>query len=132
MRVKITNWIISPLPEDWNYNLTEIKPIRTLPQNALYWGVFLPQIVEKYREMWIDWTCEDWHDVWKDKFLSRRRKDLLTNRRKKKEWSTTELNTKQFKDYMERISQYLISTIQWSPRIDNITEDDLLYWESII
>jgi len=132
MKVKVQSWTITPIPADGYYNLTEIKPLRSLWQNSLYWGAFLPQVMLIYREQGIQWTCEDWHDVFKDKFLSKRRKDLLTGRRKKKEWTTTGLNTKGMSEYMKAISNYMIDTVWSCPKIDNITEADLIYWESII
>ena len=132
MRVKIYSWTITPEIKDGYYNLTEIKPLRSLWQNDLYWWVFLPQVMMIYREVWIFGTAEGWHDTFKDKFLSKRRKDLLTGRRKKKDWTTKGLNTKGMSDYMKAISNYMIDTVWSCPKIDNITEADLIYWESII
>lgn len=132
MKVKVQSWITTPTPADGYYNLTEIKPLRSLWQNALYWSVFLSQVMVIYRGKGIEWTRDDWHDVFKDKYLPTRYKNPLTKRRRKKDGTTTKLNTKQFKDYMQAISNYMIDTVETCPKIDNITEADLIYWESII
>ena len=76
-------------------------------------------------------TTEDLHELFKARFLSRRVKSPISKRYNKVVGSTTELSTKQFKQYMERIDEYLMDTFQWHPVIDKMTEADLEYYDTL-
>lgn len=77
-------------------------------------------------------TTEDLHELFKARFLSKRVKSPISKRYIKSVGSTTNLSTKQFNEYMTRIDEYLIDTFQWHPIIDNMTEADLIYYDTLI
>jgi len=121
-----------PKLEDWEYKITVAKHNRSLAQNRLYWGYFLKQICLYYKEIWIKISIDDLHFEFK-KRLPRKRiySDFTSKKYIVISWSTSDLTTSQFTSYIESINEELMDRYQWSVELD-ITEDDLIYWESII
>ena len=122
--------IIKYLQDDKVYIVNEYKPKRTIPQNRLYHWYFIKRLVEILNSKWISTTGEELHEELKTRFLTKRIKSKITKRYNKVTYSTTSLNTKEFKEYMERINNWFIDkTWEW---VDlNITETDLLYYENL-
>lgn len=71
--------------------------LRSLRENAYYWGVVLPVLCE-----WSGYTAEEMHDALKEKFLGKC--DKRTKLWKTK--STAELTTAEFEDYVSEIRQW--------------------------
>jgi hypothetical protein len=88
-----------------NLYISEIKPVRTNSQNAYYWCI-IAYLVEQ--------TGNDknkLHDFFKNEFLQTDEKHAvkfgISYRYSYHYRSTTELNTKQFTDYIERICVFV-------------------------
>ncbi|PZM86411.1 hypothetical protein DLH72_01015 [Candidatus Gracilibacteria bacterium] len=99
---KIKNFSNQKLP-DGRYKITEVKNFRSLEQNKLYWAI-LNFISENYKEKGFIYTTDFLHEKFKKAFLPRKR--IYSDFSKKYVLclsSTTELNTKQFKNYIENI-----------------------------
>lgn len=120
-RIKVQS-IIQALKEDvhWIVDIKRYRKKRTLSQNKLYW-------------MWINCIAsetgnkpDDIHDYLKDRFLPKRIIKLYNEETKEVPISTTELNTKQFTDYLNAIDAD-VST----EGIRLLYPDDL-HWESFI
>ena len=134
-------WSFPKLP-DWLYKITEAKKNRSLDQNRLYWGYILKFIVQQYKDFWYIHTTEQLHTIFKRAFIPKKREYSDFNKRKfvQKLWSTADLNTKQFSDYIKMIQsifEFWHMDKLGLEKIDNfiipdINEDELLYWESII
>lgn len=119
--------------KDGTYVATQPKSIRSVQQNRMYWGWFLKHLVLFHEEKWEVYTLEQLHDAFKKTLLKKRIYNQVWNKRK---WvtevgSTSNLNTKQFKDYMEKINKMYMDAHGWQvPECPN--EDELLYWEKMI
>lgn len=119
--------------KDGTYVATEPKSIRSVQQNRMYWGWFLKHIVIFHEEKGDVYTVEQMHDAFKKTLLKKRIYNQVWNKRK---WvteigSTSDLNTKQFKEYMEKINKMYMDAHGWSvPECPN--EEELLYWEKMI
>lgn len=118
---KIKNFSNQKLP-DGRYKITEVKNFRSLEQNKLYWAI-LTYISEVYKEKWFIYTTEFLHEKFKKAFLPRKR--IYSDFSKKYILclsSTTELNTKQFKNYIENIKIvcefWKLWQIKWLKKID--------------
>ena len=134
-------WSFPKLP-DWLYKITEAKKTRTLKSNSYYWWYILTFIIQQYKDFWYIHTKDELHYIFKKAFLPRKREYSDFNKKKfiQKIWSTADLNTKQFSDYIEMIKsifefwymEKLNLEIIDNFIIPDINEDELLYWESII
>lgn len=99
---KIKNFSNQILP-DGKYKISQVKNNRTLEQNKLYWAI-LSYISEVYKNNWFFYTTDFLHEKFKKAFLPKKR--IYSDFSKKYVFcltSTTELNTKQFKNYIENI-----------------------------
>ena len=76
---------------------------RSIPQNDLYWGWYIPHLVKWFADLWIFTESETVHETLKDILLSKRKKNKITKKYRKVTLSTTDLNTKEFKKYLEDI-----------------------------
>jgi len=127
-----------PKLKDWQYEIRERKRIRSLEQNRLYWGYIIKFIVLKYEEVWEIYTKDYIHDklkkalLWKERVYSDFSKKYIL-----KSKSTTNLNTKQFKEYIDRIKIlcefWKLDQIPWLSKLEpfvipDITEEELLEW----
>lgn len=88
------------------------KNSRTLAQNGYYWGIVLGTISD-----YTGYEVEDLHNHFKYHFLKRKVGNLDTFK------STTELNTKEFSDYIEHIRKFANQVIG----IDILTPEDAGY-----
>jgi len=125
-------WNFWELP-DWIYKAEKPKSNRSLQQNRLYWGWFLKHLVKFHEEKGDIYTLEQLHEAFKVSLLKKRIYNKVWNKRKwiSDIWSTAELTTKQFKDYMEKINKMYMDAEGWQvPECPN--EDELLYRESLI
>lgn len=130
---KKENWKIVwffPKLKDWIWEVKEVKMTRSIKQNALYWVYFLKQLVLFHNELWEVKTVESLHEELKKTFLKVRVKSDFSKKWIWKVWTTTKLNTKQFKKYMEKINNYYMENFWFSVDLD-ISQNDLLYWESL-
>lgn len=75
---------------------------RSSPQNRYYWGAMLPIVKDGLKELGIDMSKEQTHEMLKYRFLKREfitsDGDILQSI-----GSTTELSTKEFNEYIESI-----------------------------
>lgn len=75
---------------------------RSTPQNRYYWGAMLPIVKEGLKGVGIEMSKEQTHEMLKYKFIKREfitsDGDILQSI-----GSTTELSTKEFKEYIESI-----------------------------
>ena len=114
---EIKNWKILwffPTLEDWKYKITEVKRVRSLDQNRLYWGYIIKYIVLKYKEVWILHTKDYIHDKLKRTFLKKER--VYSHFSKKfvlQVWTTTNLNTKKFSEFIEKIKIFCEHWVLW-------------------
>lgn len=141
---KKENWkIISSFPKlpDWNYKICIVKKTRSLDQNRFYWWYVLKFIVLQYKDFWYIYTTENLHDIFKKVFIPKKRiKSDFSRKFVYLSGSTSDLNTKQFSDYIERIKaifEFWEMEKLWLEKIDSfvipdIDNDDLLYRESLI
>lgn len=125
---------------DGTYEAKPVKKTRSIAQNSMYWGYVLPFIVKQYSEAWEVMTAYNLHEHIKLLVPRKRIKSDFSKSYIFQKWSTTDLSTKQFKELIEKVKalcefwelhqlklQYIQPFI-----IPDITEDDLLYWQSII
>lgn len=130
-----------PKLKDWYWKITEAKKTRTLNQNRLYWGYILTFIIKQYKEFWYIHLKDELHKTFKKYLLPRKRiKSDFSKSYVYVSWTTTDLNTKQYSEYIEMIKamfEFWEMEKLWLEKIDSfvipdITEDELIYWESII
>lgn len=138
------NWkIISSFPKlpDGNFKITPVKNTRSLNQNKLYWGYILKIIILQYKDFWYIYTVDNLHEIFKKVFIPKKRiKSDFSRKFVYLSGSTSDLNTKQFSDYIERIKaifEFWEMEKLWLEKIDSfvipdIDNDDLLYRESLI
>ena len=134
--------IVSSFPSlpDWFYTIQETKKNRSLDQNRMYWGYILTYIVKQYEEAGETLTKTYLHETMKLLIPRKRVKSDFTKWYVFKKWSTTDLNTKQFKEYIDKIKAlcefwelHQLKLPYIKPFvIPEINEEDLLYWESLI
>lgn len=133
-------WTFPKLP-DWVYKITEAKKTRWIQANRYYWGYVLKFIVLQYKEFWYIHTVDSLHEIFKKAFVPRKRvKSDFSKNYIYIMWSTADLNTRQFKDYMDMIKaifEFGEMEKLWLEKIDSfiipdINNDELLYWESMI
>lgn len=129
-----------PLP-DWNYKILEVKKTRSLNQNRFYFWYILKFIILQYREFWYIYTVDNLHEKFKKAFIPKKRiKSDFSKKCIYVMWSTWDLNSKQFSDFIERIkSIFEFGEMEqlWMEKIDrfvipDLNEDELLYYESLI
>lgn len=127
-----------PKLQDWKYKIVKIKKIRSPEQNRLYWGYIIKYITLQYREAWYIHTKDYIHECFKKAFLPRNRVySDFTKKYIMLSWSTTELTTKQFTEYIENIKILCefgklweikwLESIEWFV-IEDIWEKELLEW----
>ena len=75
---------------------------RSSPQNRYYWGAMLPIVKDGLKELGIDMSKEQTHEMLKYRFLKR---EFITSDGDILQiiGSTTELSTKEFNEYIESI-----------------------------
>ena len=75
---------------------------RSSPQNRYYWGAMLPIVKEGLKELGIEMSKEQTHEMLKYKFIKR---EFITSDGDILQiiGSTTELSTKEFNEYIESI-----------------------------
>ena len=124
--------------QDWKYKIVKIKKIRSPEQNRLYWGYIIKYITLQYKEAGYIHTKDYIHECFKKAFLPRNR--VYSDFTKKYimcSWSTTELTTKQFTEYIENIKILCEFGKLWEVRwleyiewfvIEDIWEKELLEW----
>lgn len=127
-----------PKLQDWKYKIVKIKKIRSPEQNRLYWGYIIKYITLQYKEAGYIHTKDYIHECFKKAFLPRNR--VYSDFTKKYimcSWSTTELTTKQFTEYIENIKILCEFGKLWEVRwleyiewfvIEDIWEKELLEW----
>ena len=127
-----------PKLQDWKYKIVKIKKIRSPEQNRLYWGYIIKYITLQYKEAGYIHTKDYIHECFKKAFLPRNR--VYSDFTKKYimcSWSTTELTTKQFTEYIENIKVLCEFGKLWEVRwleyiewfvIEDIWEKELLEW----
>jgi len=136
---KIT-WYFPQL-HDWEYKIEKSKKTRSLKSNSYYWWFVLSYIIETYKDYWYIHTKDELHEIFKTAFIPKKR--VYWDFSKKyvmRKWSTTELNTKQFTDYIkmiESIFEFWHMEKLWLEKIEkfvvpDISQDELLYRESKI
>lgn len=138
---EINKWKILwffPKLNDWKYKITEVKRIRSPEQNRLYWWYIIKFIVIQYNEVWYLHTKDYIHECFKKAFLPKQR--VYSDFSKKyviKAWSTTDLNTKQFSEFIWKIKifseHWVLWEIKWLEPLDwfvipDISEEELLDW----
>lgn len=75
---------------------------RSIPQNNLFHGWMLQ--LEKKSHVW--YTAEEWKELFKTNFLSTKHRNILDRRKKiTRTRSTTELSTKEFNEFLEKIQE---------------------------
>lgn len=127
-----------PKLKDWKYKIVEVKKIRSPEQNRLYWGYIIKYITLQYKEAGYIHTKDYIHECFKKAFLPRNR--VYSDFTKKYimcSWSTTELTTKQFTEYIENIKIlcefWKLWEVRWLEQIEwfaieDIWEKELLEW----
>lgn len=133
-------WSFPKLP-DWVFKITEARKTRSLQANRYYFWYVIKYIILQYKEFWYIYTIKKLHETFKKAFVPRKRiKSDFSNKYIYVMWSTTDLNTKQFKDYIDMIKaifefgkmELLEMEIIDNFVIPDITDDELLYRENII
>lgn len=123
---------------DWLYEIRERKQIRSLEQNRLYWWYIIKFIVLQYKEAWHIHTKDYIHDLFKKCFLKKEREySDFSKRYILKSWSTTNLNKKQFTEFINNIKIICefgkLWEIKWLESLEpfiipDINEEELLTW----
>jgi len=84
--------------------IKEYKDNRTLEQNAYLWGVVYPAIREWHIEKHgIDYTCEEYHEHYKKRFIDSIVKEVFGDIQK---IYTTKGSKKKFNSYIEKLYQH--------------------------
>jgi hypothetical protein len=89
--------------------VSKIKSQRSISQNRYYWGVVLDYIVKETSGISTDIDKEHIHEVLRYKFLRSEKVDPFTGEVIEYSKSTTSLNTKEFKDYIEQVVHWAYS-----------------------
>lgn len=127
--------------KNWFYKITEVKQIRSIAQNRFYFWYILKLIVKSYLDFWYIHTTEELHTIFKKAFIPKVKiKSDFSKKFIYQIGSTTQLNTKQFKEFIDQIKiifEFWEMEKLGLEKIDNliisdIREDDLIYWESLI
>lgn len=100
---------IESLP-DGRYKMDiESLDTRTERQNAYLWWWIYPQAVELYRDSWLPVRDKDIHLYYKQEFLRKRKKCIVSKRYRMVVGSTATLSKKDFKRYIEQINEDCVS-----------------------
>lgn len=86
---------------------------RTNDQNKYYWGVVVNMLSD-----YTGFTDEEMHNLLKNKFLTKHK--IIKDKLLVSSYSTTELDTAQFSDYIEKIKDW--ASIEFSLYIPNANE----------
>jgi len=123
--------------KDWLYEIKERKKIRSLDQNKLYWGYILKYIVQEYKDCWYIYTTNYIHKKFKKAFTPRIKvKSDFSKKYIWQSWSTANLTTKQFSEYIQAIKVIMefwemdkleLEKISWFI-IPDVDEKELLNW----
>ena len=98
---------IQSLDENTLLQVKELRETRSQAQNRLYWQR-LWLIREWFAEKWILIHQNDLHEWFKEKFIKTTyRVNKLTKKRYKQEKTTTNLDKKEFSQYLKDIDSYL-------------------------
>ena len=98
---------LSKQDENSKFEIKQFKENRTLRQNRLY-HQRLWFIVKAFDNKWIFITSEDLHEWLRDKLIKGKyQRNVFTGKRKLHRKSTTELNKKDFSEYLSNIDKYL-------------------------
>lgn len=98
--------------EEEIFEIKEFKENRTQRQNRLYWK-WINDLVWCFDEKWIFTTSEDLHEWLKVKLIKWKYVlNSFTNKRELKRKSTTDLNKKEFSQYIKDIEKYLWQTFE--------------------
>lgn len=128
-----------PSLHDWKYKITEVKRMRSPEQNRLFWGYIIKYIVMMYKEAWYIHSKDYVHECFKKAFLEKVKvySDWEQDKYILKAWSTTNLNTKQFSEFIWKIKifceHWVLWEIKWLENLEpfiipDISEDELLEW----
>lgn len=82
----------------------ERKKIRSLGQNALYWGVFMPLILDDAGEINTEQNRNRYHDVFKEKFIDATEYTLYGVTMKEYK-TTTDMSPMEFSDFIKNIEE---------------------------
>lgn len=94
-----------PIGKPYEITVDKYREKRTIPQNRLYW-LWLTCLMDETGN-----SREDLHIYFKEKFLPSQT-ELFNNVEIVKTSSTTSLNTKEFKFYLERIHQFAATELE--------------------
>ena len=86
--------------KDWQVEIKIWTKNRTLPQNALMWKWI--QIIGDD----LGYTSEELHEAFKSKFLGIEKRKTIFGKEYETLNSTTELTTKEFSEYMDKIQAF--------------------------
>jgi len=110
-------WLIdtfNKIDDNQIIKLTEIRENRSQQQNRLMWQ-WLGDLQKCFNEKGIFITCSDLHEGLRDKLIKwTYHKNIITWRRVVKRKSTSELNKKEFSEYLKDIEKYLWQTYEIS------------------
>ena len=95
--------------EDWRYQVEFTSlDTRSLQSNAYIWWWVYPYVRDRFEETGEHVTNETVHELFKYLYLRKRKKCPITKKFRWKEWTTTTLSKKAFRQYLENIDKYCI------------------------
>ena len=96
----------------------EYRMIRSTRQNAYYWGVVIPHMVAGFVSLGNNWLNpqnkehqEMVHEILKDRFLANGIEVVIGNEVVKTRPTTTEADTKEMNEFIERIKMFAHETM---------------------
>ena len=100
--------------------IEEVKRKRSTNQNAFYWAVFIPLIVNKFNEYGNNVDSEQVHEFLKDEVGKLSGNIFLPNGEMKRiSGSSAELQTGKFEDYLEKIRVWALDILEISLPMPN-------------
>lgn len=96
----------------------EYRMVRSTRQNAYYWGVVIPHMVAGFVSLGNNWLNpqnkehqEMVHEILKDRFLANGQEVVIGNEVVKTRPTTTEADTKEMNEFIERIKLFANETM---------------------
>ena len=93
---------------EYEVSIKKVRINRSQSQNAYYWGVVLPYVLEAVNNEGNEWSLDELHEFLKNEFLKEFKTIIIdsTERKHRIIKGTSELDTKEFTDYIDKIVRW--------------------------
>lgn len=122
---EIPEYITRTLKKGVRYGIEEVEDSRTLAQNRALWWWYYEEMIQAFRLKGYVMNKDQVHFFCKTLLPKKRKKCAYTGKFRYEERSTTKLSKKQFSDYIMKMKEFALHTLDYSipdPRDDSDLE----------